>query len=112
MGLHACVYGKWDGKHVIAFRWVKDEVSWHGNKMWKMTMLSHEKKQKQVFGKKLVISPSGEKPANKHKTPNTKTQRTFKNNSNMSRCNALQSLNSKFGLRKELKTWKWMKTSY
>ena len=41
MGLHACADGKWDEKHVIAFCWVKDEVSWHGNGMWKMTMLSH-----------------------------------------------------------------------
>ena len=61
MGLHAYADGEWDGKHLITFRWVKDEVSWHGNGMWKMTMLSHEMKQKQILGKELVISPSGEK---------------------------------------------------
>ena len=69
-----------------------------------MMMLSHVMKQKQVLGKELVISQSGEnrQASTKHKTQ--KKQRTFENNSNMPRCNALESSNSKFGLGKEPKT--------
>ena len=78
MGLHAYADGEWDEEHVIAFRWVKDEVLWHGNEMWNVTMLLHVMKQKQVLGKEIAISPSGEnqQASTKHKT--RKKQRTFR----------------------------------
>ena len=73
-----------------------------------MTMLSHEKKEKKVFGKKLVTSPNGEKPANKHKTPKTKEKNVpLKITQNMPRCNALQRWNSNLELGEEPKTSKW-----